>query len=33
MDPIGALTYETLAYRAVIWHPEVVERNRQIRKT
>jgi enoyl-CoA hydratase/carnithine racemase len=26
MDPISALTYETLAYREVIWHPEVVER-------
>jgi enoyl-CoA hydratase len=26
MDPIAALTYETLAYREVIWHPEVVER-------
>jgi enoyl-CoA hydratase/carnithine racemase len=37
MDPISALTYETLAYREVIWHPEVVERiteaYRQIRKT
>lgn len=26
MDPIAALTYETLAYREVIWHPDVVER-------
>ncbi len=26
MDPISALTYETLAYREVIRHPEVVER-------
>lgn len=26
MDPISALTYETLAYREVIWHDEVVER-------
>ncbi|HEX7824693.1 MAG TPA: enoyl-CoA hydratase/isomerase family protein [Mycobacterium sp.] len=26
MDPIAALTYETLAYREVIWHPEVVDR-------
>ncbi|MGU3501022.1 enoyl-CoA hydratase/isomerase family protein [Mycobacterium sp. C31M] len=26
MDPIAALTYETMAYREVIWHPEVVER-------
>lgn len=26
MDPISALTYETLAYREVIWHPEVVDR-------
>jgi enoyl-CoA hydratase/carnithine racemase len=26
MDPISALTYETLAYREVIWHPEVVNR-------
>lgn len=26
MDPISALTYETLAYREVIWHPEVVAR-------
>lgn len=26
MDPISALTYETLAYREVIWHPEVVSR-------
>lgn len=26
MDPISALTYETLAYREVIWHPDVVER-------
>lgn len=25
MDPIAALTYETLAYREVIWHPDVVE--------
>lgn len=26
MDPISALTYETLAYREVIRHPEVIER-------
>lgn len=26
MDPISALAYETLAYREVIWHDEVVER-------
>jgi enoyl-CoA hydratase/carnithine racemase len=26
MDPISALTYETLAYREVIWHPDVVAR-------
>jgi 3-hydroxypropionyl-coenzyme A dehydratase len=26
LDPIAALTYETLAYREVIWHPEVVQR-------
>ncbi|RNL62777.1 enoyl-CoA hydratase/isomerase family protein [Nocardioides marmoriginsengisoli] len=26
MDPISALTYETLAYREVIWRPHVVER-------
>lgn len=26
MDPISALTYETLAYREVIRHPEVVDR-------
>jgi len=26
MDPISALTYETLAYREVIWHPDVVDR-------
>jgi enoyl-CoA hydratase/carnithine racemase len=26
MDPISALTYETLAYREVIWHPEVNRR-------
>lgn len=26
MDPIAALTYETMAYREVIWHPEVVAR-------
>ncbi|MEV4383103.1 enoyl-CoA hydratase/isomerase family protein [Streptosporangium sp. NPDC049644] len=26
MDPISALTYETLAYREVIWHPDIVER-------
>ncbi|MEH3140583.1 MAG: enoyl-CoA hydratase/isomerase family protein [Mycobacterium kyogaense] len=26
MDPIAALTYETLAYREVIWHPEVTDR-------
>ena len=37
MDPISALTYETLAYREVIWHPEVVDRiteaYRQIKKS
>ncbi|WP_285034360.1 enoyl-CoA hydratase/isomerase family protein [Mycolicibacterium sp. lyk4-40-TYG-92] len=26
MDPIAALTYETMAYREVIWHPEVNDR-------
>ncbi|WP_217431222.1 enoyl-CoA hydratase/isomerase family protein [Duganella vulcania] len=26
MDPISALTYETVAYREVIWNPEVVRR-------
>lgn len=26
MDPISALTYETMAYREVIWHPDVVQR-------
>jgi enoyl-CoA hydratase/carnithine racemase len=26
MDPISALTYETLAYREVVWHTDVVER-------
>ncbi|MEO8297496.1 MAG: enoyl-CoA hydratase/isomerase family protein [Burkholderiales bacterium] len=26
MDPISALTYETMAYKEVIWHPDVVER-------
>lgn len=26
LDPISALTYETLAYREVIWHPDVVAR-------
>lgn len=26
MDPISALTYETLAYREVIWHSDVVDR-------
>ncbi|MGQ4598923.1 enoyl-CoA hydratase-related protein [Nocardia sp. R6R-6] len=26
MDPISALTYETLAYREVIWHPDIVAR-------
>ncbi|MEP6501724.1 MAG: enoyl-CoA hydratase/isomerase family protein [Betaproteobacteria bacterium] len=26
MDPISALTYETMAYKEVIWHPEVVDR-------
>lgn len=26
MDPISALTYETLAYREVIWHDDVVAR-------
>lgn len=28
MDPISALTYETLAYKEVIWKPNVVERIR-----
>jgi enoyl-CoA hydratase/carnithine racemase len=26
LDPVSALTYETLAYREVIWHPDVVDR-------
>lgn len=26
MDPISSLTYETLAYREVIWHSDVVDR-------
>ncbi|SNR60589.1 Enoyl-CoA hydratase/carnithine racemase [Haloechinothrix alba] len=26
MDPISALSYETLAYREVIWHPDVIAR-------
>jgi len=26
MDPISALSYETMAYREIIWHPDVVER-------
>ncbi|GAB2960000.1 enoyl-CoA hydratase/isomerase family protein [Amycolatopsis acidiphila] len=26
LDPINALTYETLAYREVIWHPDIVAR-------
>jgi enoyl-CoA hydratase/carnithine racemase len=26
MDPISALTYETLAYREVVWHTDVVDR-------
>lgn len=26
LDPISALTYETLAYREVIWHPDIVAR-------
>lgn len=26
MDPISALSYETQAYREVIWHPDVLER-------
>jgi hypothetical protein len=26
MDPIAALSYETQAYREVIWHPDVNER-------
>jgi 3-hydroxypropionyl-coenzyme A dehydratase len=26
MDPISALAYETMAYREIIWHPDVVER-------
>jgi 3-hydroxypropionyl-coenzyme A dehydratase len=26
MDPISALSYETMAYREIIWHPDVVAR-------
>ena len=26
MDPISALAFETMAYREIIWHPDVVER-------
>ena len=26
MDPIAALSFETMAYREIIWHPDVVER-------
>lgn len=26
MDPIGALAFETMAYREIIWHPDVVDR-------
>jgi enoyl-CoA hydratase len=26
LDPVSALTYETLAYREVIWHPDIVGR-------
>jgi hypothetical protein len=26
MDPISALRYETMAYREIVWHPDVVER-------
>lgn len=26
MDPMSSLAYETLAYREVIWHPEVINR-------
>jgi enoyl-CoA hydratase/carnithine racemase len=26
MDPISALSFETMAYREIIWHPDVVER-------
>ena len=26
MDPISALSYETMAYREIVWHPDVVER-------
>lgn len=26
LDPVSALTYETLAYREVIWHPDIVAR-------
>jgi enoyl-CoA hydratase/carnithine racemase len=26
MDPISALSFETQAYREVIWHPDVIER-------
>jgi len=26
MDPISALSFETMAYREIIWHPDIVER-------
>ncbi len=26
LDPVSALDYETMAYREIIWHPDVVER-------
>lgn len=26
MDPVSALDFETMAYREIIWHPDVVER-------
>ena len=26
MDPISALSFETMAYREIIWHPDVVDR-------
>ncbi|SDP42229.1 Enoyl-CoA hydratase/isomerase [Klenkia soli] len=26
MDPISALSFETMAYREIVWHPDVVER-------
>jgi enoyl-CoA hydratase/carnithine racemase len=26
MDPISALSFETMAYREIVWHPDVVDR-------